>query len=716
MYAFLTSPLVWFLAMDSALDYVELLPSSSIRMQGCIVADTYINFEQARRGRTDPSKKTAFDVRVYLGADFVNPRFAAEILRLVSHCCFVCRRLGHEQCACGAKQRVKCRVHHLSCLCQWTFKADTDPRLKDFDAFYEELDDGPIFLQPTHLPQVRVLIPQQLKAFLRAHVIESDLRADYFLQFQHFQASLVKRRDTDDYYAKLLFQALEGLKAERTRESEDVQKMIDGSARVQKILIARAGTANVLVGNEDEETLTPESLEAFERGLKLFEEDDEEPYDAMQILGPRSKRKSLLANVMRGFCNERARMPDSFGNIIANSGASTIIGENLPCVVISRETARRLPCWDEDLVSDLPDLLNAAFLDIIAAGPLNDGGGWTVHIDPFNEALHIPDGLGTREEARRWHASKLTDLCCSEFLRANDAISIDDMQEARSLAAELLCRGAEGEKVLQESRSLFVSWVNSPPNKLLLRALLEGRFVTAVQRHARTGDRVSVVRHPMGAAHATYAIMVSLTLNGMAIMLPPQYANLAEHDYDGDRVKLAIERAQSRRRRLEECFSVPRLMYTALGDRNVKLSGNAAPALNLAQQGGASVIRPDGLSFAGLPYRKGVEASEQTSETPLDRAAMGIVVWKGILEPVYDVDYFLEAVLPFVGLAVPHLLARHWSEPNFQEVRFVLRMRDGSMRASEDTPISYDGFYPVPRHYGCAQQEAWIAVAVARND
>jgi len=217
-------------------------------------------------------------------------------------------------------------------------------------------------------------------------------------------------------------------------------------------------------------------------------------------------------------------------------------------------------------------------------------------------------------------------------------------------------------------------------------------LVTAVQRHARTLDLNVAVRHPITQPVPHYLLMVDKTKTGFALGMPPQFGNLSELDYDGDKMKIAAERAARRRTLLEQCLSVPKLMHSALGKRVVKLSGVAPLALNLAQQNGAA-----GLDLVALRPRR--EAS---------------VLWPGVLETVYSPSYFFDELCS-VGLAVPELLARRWSSPCFEEVRFRVLKKDGTWISSRHTAVSHDGFYPVPADWTAGNKLAWIAADLQRH-
>ena len=549
----------------------------------------------------------------------MNPLFLKTVRKLVENSCYKCKRTSsYEPCECV--RELKVAFDPLSCVVQWRFHGALDPLLEAFKTAY--LSDALEFLEPPDCPGLLLLLPQGLRGFLRAHGLERRALLDFFVNFQHFPAGVARAGtaggfaalDYHDRFAQRLFDALSGL---RRAAAGDVLERLLHSKRLQVSLAERLGVAGDLCGglpDEDEE-------------MREVEVDDAADADREGV--PRACAARALASAagpgnlldeLRPFCSERAKIRNSFGNIIVNAGTSTVIGGRLPCVTISPEAARLLPCWDHDVEED------GALALRLAAGPLRDGGAWMLHLAD-NTAVRIPSDLGT------------------------------------------------------------------PAAEAWLQALRRDRAaITAVLRHSQTGDLVCAARHPLVQPIPHYLLMVSAKKTGTALAMPPACAILSNLDYDGDKMKIACERSEDRRRLLEQLLSAPKLRLNALGQRVISLSGSAPLALNAALRHGEAAVDLHRL-------RREVE---------------GRVVWRGVPEAVYDARLFFDG-LTACGNARPSLLAQRWSTPVFQEVRFWALLHDGRWLASRDSHISYDGFYPVPIEYTPAQQVEWIEATLQKH-
>lgn len=329
---------------------------------------------------------------------------------------------------------------------------------------------------------------------------------------------------------------------------------------------------------------------------------------------------------------------------------------------------------------------------MVTLGPSRINGAWTLHLR-FNEAVHVPEmRVPNREQALVWlHdtlAHHLAKKLLKDFQVASGLNSVDHRHEAFWLCKEFLSSNLAFAELCRHAKSNFGKWLADVAVQSFSRCI-----VTAVQRHARTGDLFSVVRHPITQATPVMRLRVDVTKHGFALGVPPIFINLSEGDYDGDKMKIAPERAPERRAIWEECLSPAKLMHNPLGKRIVKLSGVAPLALNLAQSAGMAC--PDPFALVHSPC--------------------GGPIWKGVLEPTYSVDVLLNA-LASVGCGRPDLLARRWSQPCFQEMSFQIKKQDGTwMRSSDLIDVSFDGFYHVPLNFGTDMQEAWIAAALMRH-
>jgi hypothetical protein len=536
---------------------------------------------------------------------------------------------------------------------------------------------------------VRVLLPQNVHDFLKkGHDFEDVLLQNYTFSFQHYPKKESGRRDCHEFFASRLLLTLTDLK--RAIEGNDLSKVIKYSSQLQLTLATRVGFSRVLAGldkeSDDDEATNPQTIADFENMLSEFERDEEGSFhELLEVRGKNGKPQTLIED-LRKMCSGQACLKNSFGNIIVNSGKSTVIGGRLPTISVSCEAAKLLGVWDHEVSSPNGDLQNAELLEMVQRGPYGDGGAWTLHLR-YNEAVHVQENLAPGE-ARGWLHQKLTEHLATQLQKSFGAATQHCRGEAFKMARAFV-EGAPFQEVLEGFSSPLATWLKEHPEEQPPSRSL----VTAVQRHARTLDPMLAVRHPITQPVPLYQLMVDATKSGFALAMPPQFGNLSELDYDGDKMKIAAERSAKRRLLLEQCLSVPKLQHSALGRRVVTLSGVAPLALNLAQQNGVS-----GLDFAALlqPRR-------------------GSVLWRGVLETVYSPVYFFDELCA-LGLAMPELLALRWSRPCFEEVRFRALARDGSWLSSRRLAVSHDGYYPVPSEWTAASKCAWIRADLERHE
>ena len=551
----------------------------------------------------------------------------------------------------------------------------------------EHQEKGVPFLRMDLAKPVRVLLPQNVHDFLKkGHDFEDVLLQNYTFAFQHYPKKASGRRDCHDFFASRLLLTLADLEA--ASQAQDNSKVIKHSSQLQLALATRLGFSRILAGlgkESDDEAMNPQTIADFESMLTEFERDEEGSFHELQEVGGKNGKPQTLIDDLRKMCSGQACLKNSFGNIIVNSGKSTVIGGRLPTISVSSEAAKLLGFWDHAVSSPNGDLQNAELLAMVQRGPYRDGGAWTLHL-LYNEAVHVPENLAPGEE-RGWLHEKLTEHLATHlhtrFGAATPRCREDALRMARAFVG-----GADFREVLGGFSSPLAAWLKGRPEEQPSSRCL----VTAVQRHARTLDPVLAVRHPITQPVPMYQLMVDATKSGFALAMPPQFGNLSELDYDGDKMKIAAERSAKRRLLLEQCLSVPKLQHSALGRRVVKLSGVAPLALNLAQQNGVC-----GLDFAALlqPRR-------------------GSVLWRGVLETVYSPVYFFDELCA-LGLAVPELLALRWARPCFEEVRFRARATDGSWLSSRRLAVSHDGYYPVPSDWTAGNKCAWIGADLERH-
>lgn len=656
-------------------------PSDAINRDCSVVS----NLESFRGARKRGQDRAATNVCIFFSEDktryFVNPLWLTDV------------RSALKDCSYGGKTKGK--IHAMTCTTTWTFSARDDPELHRFEDFYKE--KGVDFLKVDDLERpVRVLLPQNVRAFLKkGHDFEDEVLNDYTFRFQLYPKQETGRKDCHDFFASKLFESMAALAA--AEASGETQKIIQHSSQLQLGLATRLGFSQVLAGTgkeeDDADALNPETVNKFEKMLLDFEQDEGGSFRQRQ------RRPRALLDDLRKMCSEQSVLKNPFGNIIVNAGKSTIIGGRLPVMTIGYEAARSLAFWDHEVHSPPEgDLHNEELLKMVRMGPCRDGGAWTLHLR-YNEAVHVPERhKEDASSARSWLRDALADHLVAELSRKFAAARPPDprssSQPTPAAGSELvrICKafleGGSFAVLLDKDASPMAQWLRDFPDQQPKSRCL----VTAVQRHARTRDLMVAVRHPITQPVPHYQLMVDATKTGFALAMPPQFGNLSELDYDGDKMKAAAERAASRRALLEKCLSVPKLMHSALGKRVVKLSGVAPLALNLAQQNGAAGLDPSGLR----PHRE------------------GSVLWPGVLETVYSPSYFFDELCS-VGLAVPGLLKLRWSRPCFEEVRFRALKKDGTWTSSCRTAVSHDGFYPVPAGWTAANKCGWIAADLQRH-
>ena len=330
---------------------------------------------------------------------------------------------------------------------------------------------------------------------------------------------------------------------------------------------------------------------------------------------------------------------------------------------------------------------------MVMRGPCRLGGAWTLHL-LFNEAVHVPEMREEdREKAKTWLHNRLAAHLGAQLQREFSKASGDGSKEQHQHEAFRLCRaflkeGGDFSVHLRQEESEFTRWLVAATGAHPTSRCV----VTAVQRQARSGDLYVAVRHPITQSPPVMRLIVDKMRRGFALGVPPMFANLSELDYDGDKMKIASERAPRRRSIWEEHLSPAKLMHDPLGRKIVRLSGVAPLALNLAQSAGLACPNPFLLAT-----------------DPVDS-----VVWRGVLEPVVSLKVFLNG-LAAIGCARPDMLAERWSQPCFKEVRFRVQKGDGAWQESTTMGISYDGYYPVPAMLSSNMQSGWIAAELMRR-
>ena len=653
-----------------------LKPSEAVNLDCATVS----NLRDFRGARKRSKQRPAVDARIFFDEGktrrFVNPLWLPDVVKALRASSY------------GGK--VKGATNALTCTTTWTFSGAEDPDLRRFDDFYEEkgLAKNVHLLHVDLARPTRVLLPQHVYDFLKkGHDLDDELLDDYTVSFQHYPKLEGGRRDNHDFFAARLLQSLSDLA--KAEAASDVNKTIKHSSQLQLTLATRLGLSHVLAGvgkEDDADPANPQTICDFENMLLEFEQDEEGSFQQLHQ-GPKPK---TLIDGMRKMCSEQSCLKNPFGNIIINAGKSTIIGARLPCITISYEAARCLGFWDHEVRSPSGDLQNEELLGMVHKGPCRDGGAWTLHLC-YNEAVHLPERHEDVAAARTWLHETLAKHMAQDL--------IQKFERATQKRATQQCQGdaLKISKAFLGGRSLLESLVGASPFAKWLHeepaAHPQSRsLVTAVQRHSQTLDLMMAVRHPITQPVPHYLLMVDATKTGFALAMPPQFGNLSELDFDGDKMKAAADRAAGRRALLEQCLSVPKLRHSALGKKVVKLSGVAPLALNLAQQNGAAGLDPARLSL------------QRNSS----------VVWRGVLETVYSPVYFFDELCA-VGQAVPGLLSQRWSQPYFEEVRFRALKKDGAWLSSRKTAISHDGFYPVPVDWTAGNKCAWIAADLHRH-
>jgi hypothetical protein len=636
-------------------------------------------FHEKRRGS---SAASATSVRVVFDSErslhFVDPYHLKEVSALVK-----------------AAFRVKPKADTQACTYTWSLKRQSD--LEAFDELHASLDETLLLKLDD---KKRLLLPQGVRGFLRLHGCAERALDDYTVSYQHFPARRERSLDNHSYFGEKLFEAMEALDAalratERQQGPTELEQLVRASRKLQETLDRR------IVGlcREKEQALPTEALptEAPQRGAGEEGEEDAEPRELedasweqphpRRLAEEEKMKKKSVDRMLRGLFSHQCTIKNSFGNILTNAGDATVLGGDLPSVTIGHEAAKSLGCWDFDLPFQAEgDLDNDDLLRMICRGPLRKGGAWTLHLW-FNRAVALPaGGFQGLPQAREWLEKQLLKEGAAYFEECylsgcgTKPPSVDELK----LLLEKALRGRRLLRdVLEEEEAAegICRWLLEHPE--LLPG--EAQWVTAVQRHARTGDLVTVVRHPITQPVPRFLLMVDETLSGWSVRYPPQFVDSIGADYDGDKVELAIQRSRRKRDVFRRRLAMPSLCFNALGKQVGKLTGTAPLVLQLMQSNGRSQPDVYGLEKGGRSDR---------------------VLWPGVLETTYAPSVFFEA-LEAMGTALPRLL-RPWATPLFEERSFEVRLPDGSVLTSLELGVSHDGFYPVELEATSCQKEAWI--------
>lgn len=631
-------------------------------------------FLEKRRGGSTAS---ATAVRVVFDSErklhFVNPYYRKEVSELVK----------------GAF-RVKPKVDAQAFVFTWSLQKPSD--LEAFDELHACLEEH-LLLKLDE--RTRQLLPQGVRGFLGLHGCpEKDLDV-YTLSFQHFPARMERSLDNHAFFAKQIFEAMAALaeahpELERLRCPQHAEKLVRASRKLQE-------TVNKRIGLFQEKEETPLLASAQPRQV-TGEEGEEEPPELNEapwaskahprhLVEEEKAKKKSIDRMLSGLFSQQCKIKNSFGNILTNSGDATVLGGGLPSIAIGHEKARSLGCWDFDLpLRSEGDLDNDELLGRLCRGPLRKGGAWTLHLC-FNRAVALPArGFEGLPKARDWLEKELLKealayfeeqyLCCHE--KKPDSVEALKLLLTKALRARRLLRDLLEE---EDAATGVCGWLLEH-SELLPETV---QWVTAVQRHARTGDLVTVVRHPITQPVPRFLLMVDETLSGWSIRYPPQFVDFIGADYDGDKVELAIQRSRRKQEIFKRRLTIPSLCFNALGKQVARLTGTAPEALQLMQCNGRSQPDVYGLEKGGRGSR---------------------VLWPGVLETTYSPSVFFEA-LAAMGTALPKLLEQ-WSTPLFEERRFEVRLPDGSTLTSSELGVSHDGFYPVELEATSCQKEAWL--------
>ena len=352
-------------------------------------------FQRRRAGSKDVAPS---DVRIFFSQDkslyFVNPLW------------FTAVRLALKK----AVGKGSLRVSMPSFISTWTFKKEADVAV--FDEQHATLGSK-LLLHTSELK--RTLLPQGVREFLKLHGCEEEALDNFTISFQHYPLKRDGKKDHCEAYAKQLLETLSKLH-EAMAEEEAAARLASASGSLQANLAARLfGTSSsveieaLLLAAERLDSDRPGDDEASDLDHAREEDElpeDEEPFDGHRSSTLRDEEKLKKSSTLRNLkmlCSHQATVKNSYGNIILNAGSSTILAGDLPCVTVSWEAAKRLPCWDYQAPIGLGgDLSNDKLVRMIQQGAVRKGGAWTLHFW-FNEAAAVPpQGFASLSDARVW--------------------------------------------------------------------------------------------------------------------------------------------------------------------------------------------------------------------------------------------------------------------------------------------------------------------------
>lgn len=673
-----------------------------------LIAAEVTCIEEFQRRRAGSKDMAPSDVRIFFSQDkslyFVNPLW------------FTAVRLALKK----AVKKGSLRVSMPAFISTWTFKKEAD--VAWFDEQHATLGRK-LLLHTSELK--RTLLPQGVREFLKIHGCEEEVLDNFTLSFQHYPLKKDGKKDHCEAYAKQLLEALSKLReamaenatARLTKASGSLQ--VNLAARLFGVSSSVEIEALLLAAEQLERSnAAPDQLDEAS-DLERAREENDLPEDEEPIVSHHNSnvtqrdeekndlKKSSTMRKLKTLCSHQATIKNSYGNIILNAGSSTILAGDLPCVTVSWEAAKRLPCWDYQAPIGLGgDLSNDKLLRMIQRGAARKGGAWTLHFW-FNEAAAVPPhGFASLPDARTWLKGQILRGAVAYF-RAKYVNFLDYFQgrDTEGLDEHGSCSNLEQslEQALDCERPLqgvldevtcgcrLCRWIRDHRGILPATA----RWVTAVHRHAMTGDLVMAVRHPITQQIPHFLLMVDVTILGLAIHYPPQFVDLVGADYDGDQMELVIHKSQVKREFCRKALAVPSLVYNALGRQVVKLSGVAPLTLNVMQSNGLSCPDCTAVELPPAPDR---------------------VLWRGLLETTYAPSLFFEC-LQAVGMALPRLL-QLWRKPSFEERYFYVHVSVDArtlVLTSQQLGASHDGYFPVPCEGRQVDKEAWIDADLRRH-
>jgi hypothetical protein len=545
-------------------------------------------------------------VRVNLMRPFLHPLYLDKVLKpLLANACHLC---GLAYLPCWCRGKFARTVHAYGAV---EFKLSAT-QLTEFRQCYpsveavelEEAEPPPTEEERTAMAGRHfVVLPQDVLRFLGSGHDLGDLGREVlpkaaltFLDFPPAAEEFRTKQDHRDTLAIELFKSLRVL--EGGAAAQDRNTLALASVHVQKCVNACMGVAQD--GRRGELATWEDFARQRGEGAGGASDDDEDEDDQPPAARP------TLRSAVKGFCGSGRRFFAEGATGVHVNIHGCRRGEGAAVLSVSGALAKTLKVRSDAF--DLDELFSRG-----ARGPTGDGGLHDVVLSDGSHgghvAFHVPKELGTedafREELERLFSVHMVPLLLRRYLRDRKR-AVEALGEAReeededadgTLAGQIeRYFGIEGGGDGGEDDEELRAWLEAIFGRELRAYRAEHAaelptrglvpcFVREIGRHARSGDRFLLVRHPVTKAMLSLTLSVDPTRRDLCLGSCALYCQWIEGDYDGDRVKILPGESAERARMLER-FDVSRLLYDPSGRCALRLSGAAPDVWKAALAGG----------------------------------------------------------------------------------------------------------------------------------